>query len=346
MSKLAQQILVERFIDWDRVEDRLKRYSAIRTAFPLELQRSHVDTPPYYCHCLAWRLGVWASEGLLGRFEELLAHGASLPDWEGEQSLLLSADYSNFWSLTWQLQMAEYVSTLGTEVRWGNPGPDLSVTIDGTRLFVECFVFRKSFGLNLFIEDVLDEVGHDIKVDHDYCVQFSLPNDDAAAGFLDEVLRPFDESATVEGFRRQVKHSWPVVVSRPASTLVVYFEGDDMDKYDPTIVDSPVGDVDAHLRVILKEAVKSKTGANALESHRPNLVAVNYLLSSDSHVAFHSASERPSVALPESIDGVAIGHVGINDHLQRSSLGLASRLAPGSILELVATPPPSDQPKT
>src|SRR5262252_5138239 len=143
----AQQVLVERYISWDRVAQRLGRYEAIRRAFPLDLLHRHRATPPYYCHYMAWRLGTWFNESLFARLDELLANAERLQGWSGERGLLENPDFAAFWALVWQLQVAEHLCEVGSEVRWGNPGPDLSVLIDGRRLFVECYVFRKSFGL-------------------------------------------------------------------------------------------------------------------------------------------------------------------------------------------------------
>ena len=341
MSKPAQQILVERFIKWDRIRERLDRYPAIRTAFPLELLRRHESTPPYFCHYMAWRLGTWVPEAehLVARFEEVLAHGAGLPGWKGEAHLLEDTEYAVFWSLNWQLQLAEYLSSIGTEVCWGNPGPDLSVVIEGTRVSVEALVFRKSFGLDLFISDILDEVGHDIKTDHDYCLPYALPK---KTEFLDGFLGPFVDPENVVAFRRQAAERYPVVASRHESSLVAYFDGDDTDNFDPTLVPSVTGDTNKHLDVILNEAIRQKAEANSLVSHRPNLVAANYLLSADSHLAFNNSTIRPTIAVAESIDGFAVSHVGIDERLERRHLFLVeSRLPRGSVLESIATSLPA-----
>ena len=44
----AQQILVERFLSWERVQERLQHYPAIQRNFPLDLLRRHRVTPPYF----------------------------------------------------------------------------------------------------------------------------------------------------------------------------------------------------------------------------------------------------------------------------------------------------------
>lgn len=337
-GKPAQQVLVERFISWERVEERLGRYPAIGRTFPLDLLRRHQTTPPYHCHYLAWRLGVWDWEGFFPRFDRLLTLAESLPGWAGERSLIETPEYAAFWSLVWQLQMAEHLCAVGRDVRWGNPGPDLSVEVSGRRLFVECYVFRKSFGIKLYLEDVLGRLGDDIKLDHDYCLPFSLPQNDATASFLDSTLRPFLDAEWLGARRAKAQVRYPIVLAKPASSLVIYLDGDEPAEYDPLAVPSPTGDPDAHLDLILREAVGQKSGANALERHQPNLVAVNYLLSTDAQVAFHLRGAPRRVTLPASIDGFAVAPgVGIDARLNRSQLVLVAAGDPReAVLDAVA----------
>ena len=289
---------------------------------------------------MAWRLGTWHGESPFARLDELLGRAEILQGWEDEHTILENPEFAVFWSLVWQLQVAEHLVSVGGGVRWGNPGPDLSVQIDSRRLFVECYVFRKSFGLKLFLEDVLSRVGNDIKLDHDYCLPFSLPSNDATLGFLDTALRPFLDDAGMERLRAQARQRYPVIVVRPASSLIIYLDGDDPAEYDPDAVPSPTGDPERYLEVILREAVTQKTGANSLSQHRPNLVAVNYLLSTDAHVAFHLRGRQTRVDLPESIDGFAVSLVGIDARLSREQLLLFKTVEPhDSILDAVAVAP-------
>lgn len=338
MPPLAQKVFVERFLSWDRVRERLGRYQHIRRWYPLDLLQRHQDTPPYFCHYLSWRLGTWHNEALFARLDELLGLAEPLQGWEGERSMLENPDFSVYWSLLWQLQMAEYLSSIGIDVRCGNPGPDLSVVVDGKRIFVECFVFRKSFGLRLFLEDVLGRISDDIKLDHDYCVQFSLPLNKATEAFLDDALRPFLDDAAIEALRRQAQQRYPVIVSRPASTLVIYLKGPDADRYDPNILRFATGDPQKHLAVILPEALAQKAGANSLGNHRPNLVAVNYLLSTDAQVAATLRGLPASIVLPDTIDGFAVAPgIGVDARVTREQLLLLATREP-TLYALAASP--------
>lgn len=335
----SQRTLVERFISWPLVKQRLARYEAIARAFPLALLERHRESPPFFCHYMAWRLGTWVNEALIVRLEELLRHAERLPGWDHERGLLESAEYADYWSLMWQLQVAEHLAAVGSDVRWSRGGPDLSATINGDRLHVECYVYRKSFGIALFLEDVLHMLGNDIKFDHDYCLPFALPGGADTTNFLDKAMAPFLDPALLPRLREEARRRYPVLVSNPASTLVIYVEGDDADAYDPAIHQSGTGDPDAHVRVILREAVNAKAHSNQLANHHPNLVAVNFLVSADAQLAFHLRAIQPTVELPDPIDGVAIGAVGIDVSLQRSDLLLIKARDPlHPALRVVALP--------
>lgn len=335
----SQKALVGRFISWPLVKERLDQYEAIARAFPLALLERHRDSPPYFCHYMAWRLGTWVNEVLFVRLEELLRHAERLPEWEHERSLLESAEYADYWSLMWQLQVAEHLATVGSDVRWSGGGPDLSATISGDRLYVECYVYRKSFGIALFLEDVLHMLGDDIKVDHDYCLPFVLPAGADTSTFLDKAIAPFLDPALLPRLREEARRRYPVLIGNPASTLVIYVEGDDADAYDPSIHQSGTGDPDTHISVILREAVNAKAQSNQLGEHHPNLVAVNFLVSADAQLAFHLREIQPMVELPEHIDAVAIGAVGIDARLQRNDLVLTRARDPvHPALRVVALP--------
>ena len=121
----AQRQLVHQLIDWERVRYRLERYPAIGRAFPLTTLKERCEKPPYYCHYMAFRLDTWCDESQFQRLEELLSCAVSLTNWKHEKSLLYSADYAEFWSLVWQLQVAEHLCQVGTDVSWAKSGPDL-----------------------------------------------------------------------------------------------------------------------------------------------------------------------------------------------------------------------------
>ena len=198
--KPAQREFVHRLIDWKRVRCRLQRYPAIRRAFPLTTLEQRSESPPYYCHYMSWRLGTWENESRFRRLEDLLGCTEALPNWEHEKrSLVSSTDFAEFWSLVWQLQVAEHLCKVGTDVRWAESGPDLSVKVGAERWYVECYTPRKSFGLLRFIEELLRKLDSDIRISYDLCLPFQLPQNTDRDRFLPSNDEPISLSNIPSG---------------------------------------------------------------------------------------------------------------------------------------------------
>ena len=326
----AQRHFVHQFIDWGRVECRLERYPAIRRTFPLKILKKYGERPPYYCHYMAWRLGTWSEEPLFQRLEELLCCAEALDHWEQEKkSLVNSPNFGEFWSLVWQLQVAEYLRTIGTEVCWTKSGPDLTVTIGKERWFVECYSYRKSFGLFLFLqEELLLKIDPSLRTSYDLCLPFRLPQESDQSLFLDTILSPLLDSTYLVTKKEEAEHQYPVILHEdPSSSLYVYVEGDDTDAYMPGIIPRRVGDPEAYLRVVLQEAVNAKRNSNRLAEHHPNLVATNYVLSVDYQLARNSPrtenSRRTFLESGPNIDVLTVSTAGINERLTREKLKIA-----------------------
>ena len=102
--------------------------------------------------------------------------------------------------------------------------------------------------------------------------------------------------------------------------MKVYVEGDDIDAYTSGIIPSTVGSPEGYLKVAVQEAANAKRNSNALDQHRPNLVAVNYLLSADYQLATSSrrtAATVLDVDAGRSIDALTISVVGIDQRLTK-----------------------------
>jgi hypothetical protein len=313
--------LIEDFIDWELVKRRCLEYPAVGKAYRMETLRAGSARPPYYCHYMAWRLGTWKDEAQFLRLEELFSVGESLPGWEHERPLLISADFADFWSLVWQLQVAEYLTTTGSDVRWAKSGPDLSVLVDGERWFVECYAPRKSFGLLEFLTELLDKMDPMLRVHYDMCMPFQLPRDSERTEFLDSIFATHLNPERIADAKNAASKKYPVVLyAHPSSSLKVYVEGDDIDAYTSGIIPSTVGSPDGYLKVAVQEAANAKRNSNALNRHRPNLVAVNYLLSTDYQLATslrRTAATVLDVDVGRSIDALTISVVGIDQRLTK-----------------------------
>ena len=320
----AQRKLVHKLIQWERIESRRECYPAIKEAFPLTTLKERSESPPYYCHYMSWRLGTWEDESLFQRLEKLLCCAAALPDWKHEQSILRSGDFAEFWSLIWQLQVAEYLCEVGTDVRWAKSGPDLNVKVDGTRWYVECYTPRKSFGLLRFLEELLQKLYCDVRISYDLCKPFSLPGNSGRREFLDKILRRFLDPNYLAKPRSDAETKHQVVLYKDpnSSSLHIYVEGANDACTPDIIVPKLTGDPKSYVECVLEEAVNAKMCSNCLKHCHPNLVAVN-LLNDDFQMAVMLPYRLQSLTLPQiapNIDALAVSTVGIDKRLTRNDL--------------------------
>ena len=325
----AQSKFVPQLIDWERIRSRRMSYPAIGRAFPLEMLKKRSESPPYYCHYMSLRLSTWESESLFQRLEELLCCAETLPNWKHEKSLLFSAEFADFWSLVWQLQIAEHLCEVGIDVRWAKSGPDLSVKIDNKRWYVECFTPRKSFGLLEYLREILETLDPDVYTHYDLCLPFQLPQNSNRTDFLDEVLSRSLDPGCLENAKKAAETEYPVVLYKdPESSLYTYVEGDNDDAYMPGILPDRTGDPKFYVERILKEAVNAKKDSNDLKNHHPNLLAVNYMLSEDFQVAEMLPHRMQCLNIPRiepNIDVLAVSAVGIGERLTREKLKVRIR---------------------
>ena len=343
----VQRKWVHQLLDWKLVEARSERFRAIGRTFPLTLLRKYEERAPYYSHYMSWRLGTWRDEALFERLEELLVCAEALPNWKQEKaSLVGSRDYSEFWSFVWQLQMAEYLGSVGSEVAWASqkaPSPDLSAVVYGQRCFVECYVPRKSFGLLSYIEDVVSRVDQNIRVSYDRCLPFRLAANSSATDFVDKVLKRCLAQDRLADAKRKAETQYPVVLFKDeGSSLYVYVEGENADKYMPGIVPNRTGCPERYLELVLREALEAKRCSNGLRDHRPNLLAVSYLLSTDFQLA-EALRGLPAAAQTDAdvgagIDTLTVSTAGINERLSKEKLKIVLDSGAANVaLERIAT---------
>lgn len=322
----AQRVLVERFLEWNRVRERLQLLPAIRAHFTEELLRSFADSAPYYCHYLAWRLGTWSSEDIFKNFDRLLSKASGLPGWESEfRSFPRKREFGTFWSLLWQLQVAAYFVARGGSVCWNSAGPDLEVTKGSARFYVECYSYQKSFGIKEFAEELFRQLDQSICVEHVGYLPFSLPQDRHTDDFLDELFRPYLEADFLEQKIAEAAIRWPVALPVPEGirNFSVYLEGENTNNYMPDGV-SGLGDPDIYLEQAVTEVVKQKRDSNKLRSHRPNVVAINCLLSHDFEMASawqqRLGRSAPGIDLGDSLDAVILACCGVDGQLSNVKL--------------------------
>jgi len=315
--------LINKYLDWDKVEDRLKRFNHIGEYFDINTLRN-CSSEIYACHYLAWRLGVWDTENSFLLLDSLLQHASSLKGWSknSKKSQTASCDYGDFFGFLWELQMAKRLSSMErvSEVEWLNSGPDLKVTKKyGEVVYVECYTYRKAFVLELYIQDVLSRIHRNLTAYHVPCTKFSITREDFRGKLLDDIFSPFLDESYLQGKIQEASIKYPVVLYKNEEVnFYVYLNGVRPGKHQPGIVPNASGDQEEYLSHVIKEAVENKTknNPNNLRNYRPNLLAINFLLSNDFQMALNRQNELklpPPIGKSEHIDKFYFGICGIGE---------------------------------
>jgi len=320
MREPAQKILVHKYIDWQRVEERLIRYKNIGSNYNIAEFKKSADKPPYYCHYLAWRLGTWNNEDFFKYYDQLLGVGAALDNWSSMENLLISPEFPVFWGLLWQLQVAKFFSDIqGVDLVWLTQGPDLKITVQNEHFFVECYTYQKSFGIEEFIGELFGQIHPKLKIDRMPYVQFSLPKNKDRNNFLNELFRPFLDPHFIQEKSNEAQTEYPVMLPVPegSKNFYVYMEGDDPSNC--VSGRNASGDPEEYLILAIREACNNKKNENKLKGMHPNILAVNFLLggdfeaAEDRHLELYGAAISP--CLDEAFDGVLFDFCGIDKTL-------------------------------
>lgn len=330
MTEPAQKMLVGKYLDWDKVSNRLFQYEYIRKHYNLKALQGCSEKSPYYCHYLAWRLGTWENESWFDFLNKLLKRGSLLPNWNEKlkkEDQLTRYEFEKFFHFLWELQVAKFFSEKKVvSVEWIVDGtkssPDLKVTNNGKTFYVDCYVYTKSFALELFIWELFNRIHTSIKVQHTPCIIFSLPKDKNVDNFLDEIFRPYINPDFMESMLKEAEKEYPVLLPTPqgVGNFYIYVEGDDPDKYIPGKLPNAAGPPKNYFEMCFREAISSKQ--KQLRDYRPNLLAVNYLLSLDFQMAanrqnqLNELGKSKPIPFPDfgnTIDGVFFSTCGIDD---------------------------------
>lgn len=214
MKEPAHKILIDRFISWDLVKERLERYKNVGKFYTLNDLQNCSNKAPYYCHYLGWRLGTWENEQWFEFFDKLLDNAITLSNWH-KARIPQGCEFENFWSFVWELQVAQFFSNSSkASVEWTNSGPDLKINSNWGQFFVECTIYRKSFGLEEFIGELLTHLHPGIRVHHIPFTIFSLPKDKNIEFFLDELCVPFLDDSFLDTKVREVQQVSPITYLR------------------------------------------------------------------------------------------------------------------------------------
>lgn len=326
MKVPAHKILVRKCLDWEKVSNRLSRYEYIGRYYNLKALQDCSEKSPYYCHYLAWRLGTWENENVFIFFNELLKQGGLLPNWDKKikaEDPLKRYEYENFFSFLWELQVAKFFSEVkGVSVEWTLSGPDLKISSNGGTFYIECYTFTKSFGIALFIEELLNRIHPNIKTLRTPCIKFSLPQNANTEKFLNDIFNPYLDPYFMDNKLKEAEKEWPVLLPTPQGidNFYIYVKGNNLDKYIPG--ENADGIPENYLAVCFKEAIGAKRNSNKLSQYPNVLLAINFRLSTGFQTAANRQSPLNELCLSEAIplcdfgnaiDGIFFSACGMED---------------------------------
>ncbi|MGV8083640.1 MAG: hypothetical protein AB2L09_08440 [Coriobacteriia bacterium] len=321
-SGLTCREFVHRVVSDADAVARRESYPCIAKHFTKELLARYWDDAPYYCHYMLWRLAT-LHDYQLRRLDTLMECAEAIPGWAQEApSLLCSREFAEFWSLVWQLQVAEFLVTCGFQVKWNSKGPDLTASRNGSKLFVECLTPRKQYGRLIFLEELLEQIHPQLRVTKQLFLPVSNLDDSIFAARLGLIVKWLTVPGRIESLEIEAQRAYPILVPLPDdwSGIVVCFEGRDTNAYNPGVLPQGGGDPDVYLRAMIEEAVRGKQGSNNLVKYRPNVLAINLLL--DDFQIGLSVGRITGLTAGSAIDKLAWGAIGIDDAIQPGSLYL------------------------
>lgn len=312
---------VSHVIDRTGALDRVQKYPSILAHFPDKVLRKYSAIAPFYCHYMLWRLAVLTSPQL-ERLDELLRCAQDIPGWSQEsKSLLNGRDFGEFWSLVWQLQVAEFLLARAFQLEWPSAGPDLTATRGANRLFVECVVPRKQYSKFVFLQELLRQIDPRLKVVRQVFLPLQVVSDADFAAGLDEIIGGLTAPGRLGSLVYEAQSSYPVMVPLPDSWtgIHLYFEGADARVYRAGVLPQGGGNPNAYLQAMLEEVVRGKQGSNYLSDSHPNVLLVNLLL--DDLQLGHLVGQLGAPLIRNAaIDELAWGAVGIDAAIRSDSL--------------------------
>jgi len=163
---------------------------------------------------------------------------------------------------------------------------------------------------------------------------FQLPQNKDTERFLHELFSPYLDETFIEKKRMEAKESYPVPLPVPngSKNFHVFLEGEDIGNYDPTVFVGFTGDPERYLFDAIEKAVANKRKSNQLRNHRPNVLAINYLLSSDYQTARSRQQQLggklPPIKYGTEIDSVLEAACGIDQELSHALVSVRQKPHP------------------
>lgn len=325
--------LVHKYIDWEKVEERLSKYEYINKYFPLATltHRKFTEKLPYYCHYLAWRLGTWKNEQLFEYFNFLLENTETINGWVDKNKIQNGNEFGQFWSFLWELQAAEFLNSLeNTDIEWKSSGPDFEINYNGKKYYLECKVLRGFFSEEEFIGELLNQINlenqnnPEIKIRHNLFINFSAPKNFKQPQFFNEIFRPFVNENFLENAIIDLKNKSPILLNRfptcDSPNLFIYLTNPDASEFDAKLELSinSTGAPDIYFPLVLENFIKGKLKENNIDDYHPNVLLINYLLDPGLQVAT-SLREFTHLFVPSEFDTIFLSSTSIDRKINNRS---------------------------
>lgn len=250
--------------------------------------------------------------------DQLLKLGSEMGGWEKERSIRRDPDYGAFWSLLWQLQVMEWLVSLGARVHWNGSGPDLTAVVGEEVVHIECNVPRGCYPQTEYAELLLELIDPVLRLGPS-----RLPNDAAALDVLfDSLVRDVEQwrpnaqvSASTDVF------GTPIMELRRDNYSVRMIPLDGPRPMFPS--DHPFfRDDPEYPHRATTDMVGRKQGKNRPAAPGPKILALNFVLNRSYQRAMFSGRatiQRLCDVDPDQLDGVLCAVCGIDRPLRGSA---------------------------
>ncbi len=318
--------------DKDRYCRRKALYpNVVKHAFlPPDVSCIATNDKSWHCHGLAFRMATYpdASECIFSRLNKLLSLPEELEGWSEElkkwnqQGNHWATKWNKFFEFLWLLQCIEYFANAGHKLAFPVNGqaaaPDIRITTkEGKVVYAECTVFSKWWVNEMFLEDILQSIDHQLSVRRAHNIAYCENQNPFSSKNFSKTLKRVAAHLTpccLDIVKEKAKEKSPQILLN-LNDFQILLEGDGDYQANP---DNAHGIPACSRRTFLCEIIKAKEESNNLARSRPNIVLANSLSIDFEKTLF---DEQPDCDGFKScaIDEIWLAACGIDERLQATN---------------------------
>ena len=275
-------------INWQRIEDELKRYPSINNAFSIDMLKAACNKAPFYCHPLA-RWFLYENPSPIEVLDGIIEGASSICGIKVRLEILTNPQNESwrFWSTRSELSLALYlkdkVQRIALVEESRNREADIKVIFKDKVLFFEVYTHQKFYYLLFELQEILEEILSNRHTQVFFLRDKYLRRENIAAGDFQHIAEYCLERLEDLNFQNGLQKNYRTILYEDKSfNLCIYIENQRVDEQD----DDPLvhdryghGDEDLYFNAMLKEIIETKR--SQLENKHPNVLAVNTLFSID-----------------------------------------------------------------